>query len=261
MADTIVLIHGAWLTPSSWDRFRQRFEASGMTVAAPPWPFLDRPVDTLRRAPDPRLAQLGVKPIVDHYAAIIAAMPRAPIVMGHGFGGLIAQCLADRGLGAAVVSIGAVPPRGVAPAPVAIWNAMPVLTAWNGWNRVLRVTQRGFSSTFGHALTDADKAYAHDKFVVPAPGRPFFQAALGIGPGVDWKNPRRPPILLIAGEKDRIVPPSMVRANYRRHLRSPAPAALYEFAGRSHWLCNEEGWEEVADRALSWAVHHRTPGA
>jgi pimeloyl-ACP methyl ester carboxylesterase len=88
---------------------------------------------------------------------------------------------------------------------------------------------------------------------VPTPGRIFFQAVLGIGAKVRWYNPNRPPLLLIAGEKDRTVPSPMVRSNYRKHLRSPVLTAFREFSGRSHWLCNEEGWQDIADDALCWA--------
>lgn len=253
MADTVMLIHGAWLTPSAWDRFRQRFEAAGMTVVAPPWPCLDRPVDALRRTPDPRLARLGLREITDHYAALIAAMPHPPILIGHSFGGLIVQLLADRGLGAAAVAIDAPPPFGVPAHPLAVWTSLGVFTAFNGWNRVLRMPERGFATGFAQTLPEAEKPYSYDKFVVPTPGRIFFQAVLGIGSRVRWDNPDRPPLLLIAGEKDRTVPPSMVEGAYRRHLRSPMETVFHLFAGRSHWLCNEDGWEEVADRALGWA--------
>jgi pimeloyl-ACP methyl ester carboxylesterase len=253
MADTVMLIHGAWLTPSSWDRFRQRFEAAGMTVVAPPWPHLDRPVDELRRAPDPALGRLGLRQITDHYAALIEAMPHPPILIGHSFGGLIAQLLADRGLGAAVVAIDPTPPFGVPAHPLAIWTSRGVFTAFNGWNRVLRMSERGFATGFAQTLPEAEKPYAYEKFIVPTPGRIFFQAALGIGARVRWGNADRPPLMLIAGEKDRTVHPSMVRGAYRRHLRSPVETAFHAFPGRSHFLCNEDGWEEVADRALSWA--------
>jgi pimeloyl-ACP methyl ester carboxylesterase len=251
-----MLIHGAWLTPSAWDRFCQRYEAAGMQVVAPAWPLLDRPVDSLRRAPDPRLGRLGLPQIADHYAALIEAMPHPPILIGHSFGGLIVQLLLDRGYGAAGVAIDPAPPFGVPAHPLAVWTSLGVFTAWNGWNRVLRMGLRGFSTGFAQTLPEAEKPYAYEKFVVPAPGRIFFQALLGIGSRVRWDNPDRAPLLLIAGEKDRTVPAPMVRATYRRHLKSPARTGFHAFAGRSHWLCNEDGWEEVADRALAWAVQH-----
>lgn len=261
MAATVMLIHGAWLTPSAWDRFRQRYAAAGMTVTAPPWPFLDRPAEALRASPDPGLARLGLAQLVDHHAALIAALPEPPILIGHSFGGLVVQLLLDRGLGAAGVAIDPAPPFGVPASPLAIWTSLPVFAAWNGWNRVLRMSLRNFSTGFAQTLPEAEKPYAWEKFVVPAPGRIFFQAPLGIGSRVRWANPDRAPLLLIEGERDRTVPASMVRANYRRQRRAPSPTEYREFPGRSHWLCNETGWEEVADAALDWAqAHCRPPG-
>ncbi|MBO9712003.1 alpha/beta fold hydrolase [Sphingomonas sp.] len=256
MTGTVMLIHGAWLTPSAWDRFRQRYEAAGMTVSAPPWPYLDRSIDALRSSPDPGLARLGIAELVDHYAALIEALPHPPILIGHSFGGLVVQLLADRGLGSAAVAIDPAPAFGVPPHPLAFWTSLPVFAAWNGWNRVLRMSERGFATGFAQTLPEAEKPYAYEKYIVPTPGRIFFQVLLGTGNRIRWANPDRPPLLLIAGEKDRTAPATTVHAAYRRHLRSPALTGYHEFSGRSHWLCNEAGWEEVADRALAWALQH-----
>jgi pimeloyl-ACP methyl ester carboxylesterase len=256
MPDTVMLIHGAWLTPASWDRFRERYEAAGMTVVAPPWPYLDRSVQALRNGPDPRLSKLGLKEITDHYARLIEAMEHPPILVGHSFGGLIVQLLADRGLGAAAVAIDPTPPFGVPAHPLAVWTSLGVFTAWNGWSRVLRMSERGFATGFAQTLPEAEKPREYRRQIVPTPGRIFFQAVFGIGAKVRWDNPDRPPLLIVTGEKDRTVPASMTRATYRKHLRSPAVTSYHEFAGRSHYLCNEPGWEEVADRVLDWAQGH-----
>lgn len=254
---TVMLIHGAWLTPSSWDRFAQRYRAAGMTVMAPAWPYLEGSIEALRQHPDPRLAKLGLDEITEHYARLIDALPSAPILIGHSFGGLIVQLLLDRGYGAAGVAIDPTPPFGVPAAPLAIWTSRKVFTAINGWNRVLTMSERGFATGFAQTLPECEKPYAYEKFIVPTPGRIFFQAALGVASKVRWDNPDRAPLLLIAGEQDRTVPLSMVRAAYRKHLRSPVVTDFEVYPRRSHWLCNEEGWEEVADRALAWAIQHR----
>jgi pimeloyl-ACP methyl ester carboxylesterase len=253
MTDTVMLIHGAWLTPASWDRFRERLESAGMTVTAPAWPYLEGTADEIREAPDPRLAKLGLREITDHYAALIKAMTHPPILIGHSFGGLIVQLLADRGLGAAVVAIDPTPPFGVPAHPLAIWTSLGVFTAFNSWSRVLRMSLRGFSTGFAQTLPEDEKLDAYARYIVPTPGRIFFQAVLGIGAKVRWNNPDRPPLLLIAGEKDRTVPAPMVRSTYRKQIRSPSPTAFRAFSGRSHWLCNEQGWQDVADFALGWA--------
>lgn len=257
MTSTVMLIHGAWLTPGSWRGFKQRYEARGLRVVAPPWPFDDRPVEELRRAPHPELRRLTVSRIVEHYVAKVRELPEPPIIVGHSFGGFFTQALLDCGLGAAGVAIDPLPPRGVLVHPRALWSALPVLLAFNGWNRSLTMIFANFSRDFANGLPDAAKRDAYDLEIVPTPGRIYFQAALGIGIGVNWANPDRAPLLLIAGENDKTVTASMVRAAYRKHRRSPAVTELKSFGGRSHFLCGEPGWEEVADYAIDWALQHR----
>jgi len=254
MSKTIMLIHGAWLTPASWDRFRSRYEAQGYAVLAPPWPYVARPADELRRSLDPRLGKLGVKQIVDHYEAAIRALPEPPILIGHSFGGLFVQLLLDRGLGAAGVAIDPAPPFGVMATPLAIWTSRGVFTAWNSWNRALTMSLDGFSSGFANTLRTIDQPREYVAQIVPTPGRIFFQAVLGIGSRVTWASSTRAPLLLTAAEHDRTVPGSMVRVNYRKQSRAGSVTAFHAFPRRSHYLCNEPGWEEVADLVLDWAM-------
>lgn len=253
MNTPIMLIHGAWLTPRSWDRFRTRYESKGLQVETPAWPMLDRSVGELRRAPDPRLGKLGVAAIADHYAGLIRRIADPPILIGHSFGGLVVQLLLDRGLGAAGVAIDPAPPFGVLADPVAVRTSLPVFTAWNGWNRALTMDLRGFSTGFAQTLPCEHMADEYVAQIVPAPGRIFFQALLGFGTRVTWESDVRPPLLLIAGENDRTVPAAMVRANARLQRRARSRTDFQLLPGRSHYLCNEPGWEEVADLALGWS--------
>ncbi len=253
MTKTIVLVHGAWTTPSSWNLFRRRFESQGYRVITPAWPFIDRSVEEMRKKPDPRFAKVGLKQIVDHYDAVIRALPEPPILMGHSIGGLVVQLLADRGLGAAVVAIDPGAPAGVIPDPVAVINLLPVFTAFNGWNRALMMNLSHFRNAFANGLPRAEQEATWRAEIIPVPGRVFFHAALGINSGVTWRSRIRPPMLLIGGEKDRTAPAAMTRANFRAQRRAASPTAYKEFAGRSHFLCAEPGWEDVADYALAWA--------
>jgi len=254
MTKTIMLIHGAWLTPDAWGNFKQRYEAAGYTVYAPAWPMLDRSIAELRRDPDPAFGALSIGAITDHYDVLIRALPEPPILMGHSFGGLIVQLLLDRGLGAAGVAIDPGPPAGVLPTPVALRAALPVLLTWAGWNKVMTMSPENFARDFANTLSGPQAWAAYERYVVPAPGRIYFQAALGVGNRINWSNDDRAPLLLIAGEKDRTADAAMVRAMYRKHRRSRSVTDFRQFAGRSHWLCAEAGWEQVADTALEWAA-------
>lgn len=254
MAD-VVFVHGAWVGPRCWDQWAQLYEAEGLTSIAPAWPHDDRPHEELRRAPDPALAAVGVAEIVDHYARIVQALPKKPVLVGHSFGGLIVQLLLARGLGAAGVAINPAPPRGVFPTPRALLTALPVLLAWRGWQRVLTMTYPQFVAGFVHELPEAERRRAYEEQTLPTPGRPYFQAALAPfhrTTALDFRSSARAPLLITAGERDRTAPPAMNRANFRAYSRSSAVTDFHEFARRSHWIIAEPGWEEVATYTLRW---------
>jgi pimeloyl-ACP methyl ester carboxylesterase len=254
-----MFIHGAWLTPASWDRFRDRFEAGGFDTIAPPWPFEDAPIEELREGwshRDRTLARLTIDKLVDHYDAEIRSLIAPPILIGHGHGGLVAQILLDRGLAAATIALAPAPIRGVLPTPRALLSALPTLLRWKSWNRVVTLDVARFVNDFAQTLPRAEAEEAYDQFVVPTPGRIFWQTAFGSGTQVNVENPNRAPILLVAGEADRTIEPAMVEAMVARHRCSPARTDYEKFAGRSHFLFAEPGWEQIADHAMEWARRH-----
>lgn len=210
MSKTILFNHGAWLTPASWQAWQRRYEAQDYTTLAPAWPLLDRPVQALRDAPDPALGALTLGSIVDHYAAIIATLPEPLILIGHSYGGLVAQMLLDRGLGAAAVSISPAPAAGIKPGPKAFRAALPVFLAWRGWIRALSKSLAGFVRNFAHGLDAQQQREAFERHVVPAPGRIYYQSVRGTGSAIGWSKPDRAPLLLISAEHDRIVEPDQV---------------------------------------------------
>jgi pimeloyl-ACP methyl ester carboxylesterase len=256
MSRTVVLIHGAWLTTACWDRFRARYERQGYSVIVPPWPFVDRPIAALRREPHPELAGLTIRRIVDHFDTLIRALGQPPIIIGHSFGGLFAELLLDRGLGAAGVAIEPAPIRGILPRPRSVVSSLPVYLAPFAWRRVLTMSYASFARNFAETLPLEARPLAYDRHIVPAPGRLYFECVLGIGTGIKRRNPGRPPLLLIAGERDRMIDPGMVYAAYRQERRAPSPTAFRKFAGRSHVIFAERGWQEVADVAIAWAEEH-----
>ena len=252
MSKSILFVHGAWVTPSCWDSFNSYFEARGYVCQAPACPYLDRPVAELKRGIDPKFAGLTIKALVDHYARIIAALPKPPVLVGHSFGGLIVQLLLDRGLGRSGVAIDPAPPRGIRPSWTAITSSRALLLSWRGWSKLHTMSLKDFGQTFANGLPADAVQHAYDTQIVQAPGRIFFQAALGLGNGLDFTNQKRGPLVLIAGDLDRTVTPDMVQAMYRHHKQTPRPVALLRFPGRSHYLIAEPGWEAVAQGALKW---------
>jgi pimeloyl-ACP methyl ester carboxylesterase len=258
MAKTVVLLHGAWMTPVCWRPFQDYLTARGFTVLAPAWPGKDRSVAEIRRDPS-ALAGLGGGEIVEHYAAIVSALPEPPILIGHSFGGLFTQLLLSRGLGAAGIAIDSAPPRGPLTARLSAYRSLGKVVA-NPANRrrVVRWSFEQFRYAFVNTLPESEARAVYDEFVTPETGRIFFQVALSAldrhSPFVvDFAKPDRAPLLLVAGERDHIVPAALNRANHRRYRRSPARTDFVEFAGRTHWIIAQPGWDEVAAYCADWA--------
>jgi pimeloyl-ACP methyl ester carboxylesterase len=261
---TIVLIHGLWMTPCSWRLFQGFYEARGYRVLTPPWPRLHALVEEARREPD-ALAGLGVREIVDHYDAVIRTLDDPPILIGHSFGGLIVQILLDRGLGAAGVSLDGTAPKGIWTLPLSVLKAAnPVLSNPLNYWRTVMLTFEQFRYAFANTMTESAAREAYERDAIPGPGRPIFQAAFanfvpGAATTVNHRNGTRPPLLLISGAEDHLVPAILNRLNYEKYAGSGAVTAYQEFPGRSHLLVAQDGWEEVAEYALSWAQAKTSP--
>lgn len=251
---TVVLVHGLWVTAASWDGFRGRFEAAGYRVLVPTWDALKGlSAPQLNNNPPANLGGLSIGTIVDGLARYIAAqnLTSPPFLVGHSFGGLFVQKLLDRGIGRAGVAINPAPIGGIVPGPVTLTAALPVILRWAGWRRVYRLTRQRFAERYANAAPTDQQNEAYDTVVIPTSGKVFFQAAFWLG---TWINPRRrtQPLLITAGDADRLITPYLSRAAYRVQKRSPAQTDFRLFKGRSHFLISEPGWEEVADAAIGW---------
>jgi pimeloyl-ACP methyl ester carboxylesterase len=222
-------------------------------------------VEDLRRDPS-RLNGLGVQEITDHYADLIRGLGRAPIIMGHSFGGLVTELLLDRGLGAAGVAISPAPVKGVLRLPIAqLRSALPVLGNPANRNRTVELTPKQFHYAFTNTMSPEEAQAAYDRYEVPGPGRVLFQAAFAnINPNaptkVDFRKDDRAPLLVVGNDQDHTVPASVSKEAARRLAKSRATVDYKEFSGRPHFTAGAPGWEAVADYALEWATS-KTPAS
>jgi len=264
--NTIVLIHGLWMTPLSWEKWTQRYTEKGYKVIAPSWPGLEGDIAEIRRNPD-ALAGLSIEQIVEHYQNIIEGLERPPIIMGHSFGGLFTQILADRGLGAAAVAIASAPVKGVLLLPFSTLRvSFPALSNPFNTNKAAALTPEQFHYAFGNLLGEEESRKVYERYAVPGPDHLLFQAGLAnfnphAATAVDFHNDNRAPLLLVAGGKDHISPASVIRANYHLYRKSKARTDIKEYPEHSHYILGEAGWEEVADYALDWALKATEPTA
>ena len=251
--DTIVLIHGLWVTALSWEQWIARYRARGYRVLAPGWPGLDRGIAELRRDSS-GIARLRVTDIAAHYGHLIGGLRPPPALIGHCLGGLVVQILLDRGLGAAGVAINpAVPAARVLP-PLMTSVGFSVLRDSVRRRRAVTLTPRQFRRALAGALEDQQAGTAYARYAIPAPGGLVRQAAFPGGTRVRFGNQARAPLLLIAGGRDRLFPAALTRASFGRHARSAAITCYRQYLGRSHYTIGEPGWERVADDVLRWLM-------
>ena len=253
----VVFIHGLWLLPSSWDRWAAVFEEAGDAPLTPGWP--DDPETVAEAKAHPEVfADKTVGQVADHFAEVIGRLTAKPAVIGHSFGGLLAQILAGRGLSAASVAIDPAPFRGVLPLPISALRAgSPVLGNPANRHRAVPLTYDQFRYSFANAVSEEEAKELFETYAVPAPGAPLFQAATAnLNPWteakVDSETPDRGPLLIISGEKDHTVPWALSNAAYKRQKRNPGVTEIIEIKGRGHALTIDSGWREVADTALAF---------
>ncbi|HEY0553077.1 MAG TPA: alpha/beta hydrolase [Thermoanaerobaculia bacterium] len=253
----VVFVHGLWLLPSSWDRWAKLFEEAGFTALTPGWP--DDPDTVAEANAHPEvMAHKTVGQVADHFDQIVRGLKKKPAVVGHSFGGLLAQILAGRGLSAVTVAIDPAPFRGVLPLPLsALKSAWPVLGNPANRNRAIPLTYEQFRYGFANAVSETEAKELYDTFAVPASGAPLFQAATAnLNPWtevkVDTENPDRGPLLIVSGEKDHTVPWAIANASFKQQQHNPGVTEIVEMKNRGHALTIDSGWREVADTALAF---------
>jgi pimeloyl-ACP methyl ester carboxylesterase len=259
-ANPVMFIHGLWLHPTSWGAWGELFSNAGYEVLAPGWPG-DMPTVEKARANPGSVANRGIDDIVAHHAEIIDGLRAQPILVGHSFGGMFAEKLLGDGKGAAAVAIDSAQIKGVLAVPLAaLHSTLPVFRNPANKHRSVMLTEKQFRSSFGNAVTEEESNQLYDRWVIPGPGRPLFEAAAAnFSPHspakVDTKADRGP-LLLIAGGKDRTVPEAITKSTLKQYDRSPSENELLVFADRGHSLTIDSGWREVAEAALQWLDKH-----
>ena len=257
MGAPVVFIHGLWLHATSWQPWVDLFRENGYAAIAPGWAHEPPTVEEARNDPD-AVAGLGIDEITEHYATIIRALPEPPIIIGHSFGGLVAEKLLGEGYGRAGVAIDPAQIKGVLPLPLSqLRSVLPVLSNPANRNKAVSLSKKEFRFAFGNALTEAESYDLHEKWTIPSPAKPLFQAAvanfsLHSPAKVNTKNSDRGPLLLISGTEDHTVPDVVTRSTLKRYRDSTAVTELKQFEGRGHSLTVDSGWSDVAHAILDW---------
>ncbi len=257
--DTIVLIHGLWVTPRSWEHWISHYEAKGYRVLAPAYPGFEVEVEALNADPAP-IETATIKDIVASLEELIGGLEKPPILIGHSAGGAITQILLDHGFGACGVALCSAPTEHVRVVPLSQAKAtFPVLKNPANRHRAVGFDLDQWRFAFANTFPEDQVAATHERYAIPAPGRIVWGGVLAnVKPGhqdawVDYRNDDRAPLLFVSASEDNIMPPKVQQSN-ARHYKSDAVTEIREYEGFAHLLPAQEGWERVADDVLEWAV-------
>jgi pimeloyl-ACP methyl ester carboxylesterase len=246
----IVFIHGMYMTPLCWEHWVEYYQSKGHTCLTPAWPGRDKPIETLRNShPDSELGRLTLSNVLDHLVETIKRLDEKPILIGHSMGALAVQLLLQKDLAVAGVAINSAPPMGVF---VNKWSFLksnwPHITPFTSLGNPIEMSFERFQYTFVNTLPLQEQQAAFERYVVPESRRVPRESLTA---RIDFNKPR-PPLLLIAGSIDNIIPASLNRYNYIKHKRSSSVTDFKEFPKRTHFIIGQRNWKEVADYALEW---------
>jgi non-heme chloroperoxidase len=252
---TILFIHGLWIHASSWQPWIDFFNNKGYQTLNPGWPGDSSTVEECR-SNSQAIANRGVAEVADSYAKVISSLLEPPVVIGHSFGGLLSQVILARGIASAGIAIDPAPMKGVWQLPFSALRAsFPVLGNPFNLKKAVSLTFDQFKYGFANAVPEEEARELYNRWTIPAPARPLFQAATASFSGsetkVDISNSTRGPLLITGGEKDHIAPPVLGRASQKKY-DSSVVTDFKLFEGRGHSLIVDHGWKEIAEYCLGW---------
>lgn len=245
----IIFIHGMFQNPKSWDKWRAYFSERGYHCQAPAWPFHGGDPVKLRADPDPELGDLRLQEIVDEFTAIASGV-LDPILIGHSVGGLVVQILINNGIGKAGVCIDSVAPNAMLAFDWGFMkNSALIANPFKG-NTPFEMDLESFHSLFCNTMSMQETMEAYQNYATHD-SRNVLRDCMGETGTIDLDIPH-PPLLFIGGEKDEIIPPELNEKNAKAYTDEGSATFFQEFPDRSHFICGQPGWEEVAESIANW---------
>ena len=254
MKKNIVFIHGMFQNPKSWEKWIAYFNEKGYNCIAPAWPMHEGVPADLRTFPPEGLGDLELQTIVDEMERIVTDLPEKPILIGHSVGGLIIQLLVQKNLGEMGVPIDSVAPNAMLAFDWGFMkNSALIANPFKG-NEPFYTDLESFHNSFCNTMTTEETQPAFEE-TATHDSRNVLRGCMGEAGQIDTEMPHAP-LLFIGGEEDQIIPYELNRRNVEAYTDEVSIVDFKAFPGRSHWICGQPGWEEVADYISDWLTAH-----
>ncbi|SEW02548.1 Lysophospholipase, alpha-beta hydrolase superfamily [Chryseobacterium wanjuense] len=250
-SNIIVFIHGLFLNNESWTEWKNYFEAIGYTVYAPAYPgHTGNPV-SLRANIDPELITAGFTDVMNVMNSFVDSLSEKPIVIGHSMGGLVAQKLAEAGKAVACVSIDGAPPKNVMPPFTTIKTTWPALNIFKNNSHAYLGTRKWYRKSFFNTVSEEESNSFYEKHAVPESRKIVKESAFSSASKINFKKPHVP-LLFISGEMDAFFPPGFIKKIAGMYSDKNSIVQFKMFEKRSHFICGEKNWMQVADYINIW---------
>ncbi|MDB5487286.1 MAG: hypothetical protein JWQ58_1001 [Reyranella sp.] len=245
---TIVFVHGMFQNPVIWEKWIALFRARHYECIALAWPLHEGEPAALRADPPPALGKLVLKDVLRHIEGVIGNTK--PVMIGHSIGGLVMQIMMNRGLISHGIAISSVAPNAMFDFDWGFLKNSAVIANPLKGDDPIMMDAETFRGAFANTLTK-EAAAAEFARTATHDSRNVLRDGMGADRRIDLETPHGP-LLLIGAEKDEIIPAHLNEKNASAYEGKAGDVDFREFAGRSHYICGEPGWEEVADYATAW---------
>ncbi|QCR22546.1 alpha/beta hydrolase [Pontibacter sp. SGAir0037] len=254
---TIIFVHGMFQNPKSWLNWIEFFSKKGYNCIAPAWPLHEGEPADLRQNPPAGLGKLALDEVVTSIERLVLDMDEKPVMIGHSVGGLVVQLLANRGYLDMGVAIDSVAPNAMLDFDWGFFKNSAIITNPLKGDDPIFMDAETFHGAFANTLSEEQARMAFEMFATHD-SRNVLRDCMGSAGRIDL-DLAHPPLLLIAGEKDQIIPASLTEKNYKAYSDAGSVTAYKMFPDRSHFICGEPGWEAVAAYVYDWLQANDTP--
>lgn len=247
---TIVFIHGLFVNNTSWENWKAYFEAQGYAVHTPANPGHEGIPSKLREKIHPDLTATGFEDVVKNAVKLIDSLPEKPIVVGHSLAGLVVQKLIELDKVVAGVSIDGAPPKNVMAPLSTLKIVFPVVNFFKG-SSAYTGSKEWYHKAFFNNYTKEESDKLYETIAVPESRKIARDTVLKSYAKIDFTKPHKP-LLFIGGTNDAIFPAQFTARIAGKYKDKNSKVDVKLFEGRSHFICGEHGWEEVAKYVQNW---------